>query len=132
MLPRRCKASRLLVQAKTRCTIINLTTMRLKPPAVFVAAQGRGQPSGLSFRMMGGMLHERTSVFRLDCCSDHEPAAHDDWCGVFIDLHMHRIGCPIGIFHTLSEAAAEHAIPFDVLIAEIQAAIAGNGTRRAE
>jgi hybrid cluster-associated redox disulfide protein len=44
--------------------------------------------------------------------------------GVFIDYGMHCIGCPIGIFHTLSDAADEHGIPVAVLEREIAAAIA--------
>ncbi|HEV2515843.1 MAG TPA: DUF1858 domain-containing protein [Devosia sp.] len=45
--------------------------------------------------------------------------------GVFIDLGMHCIGCPIGVFHTLADAAEEHGIPLQVLSAEISAAIDG-------
>ena len=43
--------------------------------------------------------------------------------GVFIDLKMHCIGCPIGVFHTLLEAAEEHRIGFEKLVAEVSAAI---------
>ena len=43
--------------------------------------------------------------------------------GVFIDLQMHCVGCPIGIFHTLSDAADEHGLPLEHLVAEISAAI---------
>ena len=43
--------------------------------------------------------------------------------GVFIDYGMHCIGCPIGVFHTLADAAEEHGIPADVLMREIAAAI---------
>lgn len=45
--------------------------------------------------------------------------------GVFIDLGMHCVGCPIGVFHTLLEAAEEHRIGFDRLVAEVSAAIDG-------
>jgi hybrid cluster-associated redox disulfide protein len=45
--------------------------------------------------------------------------------GVFIDLGMHCVGCPIGMFHTLMEAAEEHRIGFDRLVAEVSAAIDG-------
>lgn len=48
--------------------------------------------------------------------------------GVFIDYGMHCIGCPIGVFHTLSDAADEHGIPLKVLEREIAAAI-GEATR---
>jgi len=47
--------------------------------------------------------------------------------GVFIDFRMHCIGCPIGHFHTLADAAEEHRIPLDRLAVEIAAAIASNG-----
>src|SRR5690606_15039957 len=50
---------------------------------------------------------------------------------VFIDLHMHCIGCPIAIFHTPSDAAAEHGIPLDLLLAELDAAIEGSRVRQA-
>ena len=46
--------------------------------------------------------------------------------GVFIDLKMHCIGCPIGVFHTLLEAAEEHRIGFEKLVAEVSAAIDGD------
>lgn len=49
--------------------------------------------------------------------------------GVLIDYRMHCIGCPISIFHTPSEAAAEHDLPVDLLIVELLAAIAGTRTR---
>lgn len=49
--------------------------------------------------------------------------------GVFIDLGMHCVGCPIGMFHTLADAAEEHDLPLDVVAAEIAAAIAGNRPR---
>ena len=45
--------------------------------------------------------------------------------GVFIDFGMHCVGCPIGVFHTLLEAAEEHRIGFDKLVAEVSAAIEG-------
>ncbi|HEY0917752.1 DUF1858 domain-containing protein [Devosia sp.] len=47
--------------------------------------------------------------------------------GVFIDFRMHCIGCPIGHFHTLADAAEEHRIPLDRLAVEIAAAIASDG-----
>lgn len=43
--------------------------------------------------------------------------------GVFIDYGLHCIGCPIGAFHTLVDAAEEHGIVLDVLAREIAAAI---------
>ena len=45
--------------------------------------------------------------------------------GVFIDLGMHCVGCPIGVFHTLLEAAGEHRIGFETLVAEVSDAIEG-------
>ncbi|RYE10512.1 MAG: DUF1858 domain-containing protein [Hyphomicrobiales bacterium] len=51
--------------------------------------------------------------------------------GVFIDLGMHCVGCPIGVFQTPVEAAAEHHLPLDVLLSELQAAIAGIRVRGA-
>ncbi|RYE85556.1 MAG: DUF1858 domain-containing protein [Hyphomicrobiales bacterium] len=43
--------------------------------------------------------------------------------GVFIDLQMHCIGCPIGTFHTLADAAEEHGLTLDELVTEVSAAI---------
>ena len=50
---------------------------------------------------------------------------------VFIDLDMHCIGCPIGTFHTLYEAADEHGIDLADLVVQIEAAIAGRRLRAA-
>ena len=46
--------------------------------------------------------------------------------GVFLDLGMLCVGCPIGVFHTLPEAADEHRLDFETLIAEVSAAIDGD------
>ena len=48
---------------------------------------------------------------------------------VFIDFNMHCIGCPIGAFHTLVDAAVEPAVPVEQLAAEIATAIDGGGVR---
>jgi hybrid cluster-associated redox disulfide protein len=44
---------------------------------------------------------------------------------VFIDHGMHCVGCPIGVFHTLADAAEEHGIPLGLLEKDVIAAIAG-------
>lgn len=44
---------------------------------------------------------------------------------VFIDWQMHCVGCPIAMFQTLNEAAAEHGIAAEVLRRQIMTAIAG-------
>ena len=54
---------------------------------------------------------------------------------VFIDRHLHCIGCPIGDFHTLSDAAIEHGLSAGDLCVEVAAAIvedakAGRGRAR--
>lgn len=38
---------------------------------------------------------------------------------VFINRHMHCVGCPIGGFHTLADAAAEHGLPLGELTDDI-------------
>ncbi len=48
---------------------------------------------------------------------------------VFIDLRMHCIGCPISTFHTPKDAAKEHDLPLDLLLAELRDAIAGSRVR---
>lgn len=45
--------------------------------------------------------------------------------GVFLDFGMHCIGCPIGVFHTLADAADEHGLSLVALATEIEAAIDG-------
>lgn len=45
---------------------------------------------------------------------------------VFLDLRMHCVGCPIGLFHTLADAADEHRLDLDQLAAAIAAAIEGD------
>lgn len=52
---------------------------------------------------------------------------------VFLDLELSCIGCPIGPFHTLSDAAAEHGLALEALNERVNAAIAGGiiaGARR--
>lgn len=51
--------------------------------------------------------------------------------GVFVDLDMHCIGCPIGVFHTPLEAADEHGIDRAQVLAELERAIAGGRVRAA-
>lgn len=47
---------------------------------------------------------------------------------VFIDLELNCIGCPIGPFHTLADAAHEHGVALAALNAGINDAIAGEAT----
>ena len=42
---------------------------------------------------------------------------------LFIEWHLHCIGCPIAPFHTLDNAAFEHGIVAGDLIAAVEAAI---------
>lgn len=43
--------------------------------------------------------------------------------GVFIDLQMYCVGCPIGSFHMLVDAAEEHGLGLEGMVAEISAAV---------
>jgi len=43
--------------------------------------------------------------------------------GVFVERRMHCVGCPIGQFHTVVEAAAEHQVPLDALRRDILVAV---------
>ena len=47
---------------------------------------------------------------------------------VFIELEFNCIGCPIGPFHTLAEAAEEHGLPLPILNERINQAINGTAT----
>jgi hybrid cluster-associated redox disulfide protein len=49
--------------------------------------------------------------------------------GVFIDLRLYCIGCPIGQFHTAQDVARAHGISYDRLVAEVASAIAGSRVR---
>ena len=44
---------------------------------------------------------------------------------VMIRHGMLCIGCPIGGFHTVTDACREHGVPEAVFVAEIEAAISG-------
>lgn len=46
---------------------------------------------------------------------------------VFLRFHLHCVGCPIGAFNTLVDAAAEHHISHPDLRDAVAAAIAGAG-----
>lgn len=45
--------------------------------------------------------------------------------GVFIAFRMHCVGCPIGMFHKLEDAAAEHHLALDDLLETIGDVVAG-------
>ena len=42
---------------------------------------------------------------------------------VFIEWHLHCVGCPIAVFHTLRDAALEHGIDADGLLAAVAGVI---------
>lgn len=42
---------------------------------------------------------------------------------VFIAMHMHCVGCPIGQFHTLPDAAREHQADLGSLLVAVMNAI---------
>lgn len=44
--------------------------------------------------------------------------------GIFIALRMHCVGCPIGMFHKLEDAALEHRLPLEELLEAIEDAVA--------
>lgn len=46
-----------------------------------------------------------------------------------IEHHMHCVGCPISPFHTLVDAAKEHGLPVDTLVAEVAAVVAEDEAR---
>jgi hybrid cluster-associated redox disulfide protein len=48
---------------------------------------------------------------------------------VFLDLHLYCVGCPIGVFHTLADAADEHGIERSLLETRIGEAIRAAGAR---
>ena len=63
------------------------------------------------------MKYERFSDLTVDEIMRQWPST----IGVFIDLQLHCIGCPIGIFHTLPDAALEHGIALEDLVDEVSA-----------
>ncbi len=40
--------------------------------------------------------------------------------GLFLDNRMHCVGCPIAPFHTVTDAAGEHGLSYDVLLEELE------------
>ena len=65
------------------------------------------------------MKYERFSDLTVDEIMREWPST----IGVFLDLQLHCIGCPIGIFHTLSDAAVEHGLALEELAGQVSAAI---------
>ena len=65
------------------------------------------------------MKYERFSDLTVDEIMRQWPST----IGVFIDLELHCIGCPIGTFHTLPDAALEHGIALEELADQVSAAI---------
>ena len=62
-----------------------------------------------------------------DICDTPVSEIMHRWPGtlrVFIDRHLHCIGCPIGDFHTLSDAAFEHGLSAEDLCLDVTTAIA--------
>lgn len=49
---------------------------------------------------------------------------HPSTIEVFVRLRLHCIGCPIGTFHTVADAAREHRLDAEMLLAELRAATA--------
>jgi len=43
--------------------------------------------------------------------------------GVFLDFGLHCVGCPIGPFHSLSDASLEHGVDEQQLVDAITASI---------
>lgn len=46
---------------------------------------------------------------------------HPATIAVFLRLRLHCIGCPIGSFHSVADAAREHGIDAEVLLGELRA-----------
>ena len=96
--------------------------LRHLPPMIFVAAQRTTQDTRATKTTTEEdttMKSERFSDLTVDEIMRRWPST----IGVFIDLQLHCIGCPIGIFHTLSDAAIEHGIGLEDLADEVSAAI---------
>jgi hybrid cluster-associated redox disulfide protein len=49
---------------------------------------------------------------------------------VFLIHRMGCVGCPIACFHTVRDACAEHRIDERVFLADLRAAVAGEGAVR--
>lgn len=57
----------------------------------------------------------------------------DRWprtASAFIAHRMHCVGCPIGPFHTLADAAAEHHLDADALLGVVQSEITADQAPR--
>src|SRR6218665_1772376 len=95
---------------------------------LFAPAQRSGRKALRRSRMEVAMQTERFIEMPVSEIMRRWPAT----IGVFIDLGMHCVGCPIGMFHTLMEAADEHRIGFDRLVAGGLGAIAGGAGAKPE
>ena len=62
-----------------------------------------------------------------DSIVDEVMQRHPDSVAVFIRNRMHCPGCVMARFMTLADAAQSHGILLDGLMAELEAALAGNG-----
>ena len=49
--------------------------------------------------------------------------------GVFVEFRMKCVGCPVGRFHSLTEAATDHAVAIETVSAALEAAISENRAR---
>ncbi len=54
---------------------------------------------------------------------------HPPTIEVFVRLRLHCIGCPIGTFHTVADAAREHGLDPQMLLDELRAAAADAGLK---
>ena len=90
---------------------------------VFVGAQGTQLPMHLSCleEVIAEMAREDLAGLCVAQIMQRWPAT----IAVFMNCDLHCVGCPVGSFHTLAEAAEAHGIPLDRLMENVEAAIAG-------
>jgi hybrid cluster-associated redox disulfide protein len=67
----------------------------------------------------GGNPEPIDSTTLVDAVMRRHPAT----IAVFLRLRLHCVGCPIGAFHSVADAAREHGIDAGVLLGELRASL---------
>lgn len=74
-------------------------------------------------RMYRRKTHSRSTVIDPDMPVDEIMRRWPATVGVMIRHRMLCVGCPIGSFHTVTEACAEHEVEEEAFVRELLAAI---------
>lgn len=73
----------------------------------------------------------QTPMIRPDMIVDDVMRRWPETIRVLVHRRMLCVGCPIGMFHTVSEACREHGVPEREFLMELEAALTGGSLSRA-